>query len=58
MTKTPIYDAAWVAATLWGWPLHQRAASANASGSIIVQRLGGGRAVPTFAEITAKKHFS
>ncbi|MEM7127586.1 MAG: carbohydrate kinase family protein [Chloroflexota bacterium] len=47
------FDAGWIAATLWGWPTKERAAFANACGAIVVQRLGGGRAAPTRAEVDA-----
>jgi sugar/nucleoside kinase (ribokinase family) len=38
-------------ATLWGWPLVACAKLANAMGAAKVKKLGGGRNVPTLAEI-------
>ena len=45
------FDAAFIVATLWGWPLADCARLANAVGAAKVQKLGGGRNVPTLAEV-------
>lgn len=45
------FDAAWIAATLWGWEVSQRAQLANAVGAAKTMKLGGGRSAPTLAEI-------
>jgi sugar/nucleoside kinase (ribokinase family) len=45
------FNAAFMAATLWGWSLPDCAKLANAVGAAKVQKLGGGRNVPTLAEV-------
>lgn len=47
------FAAAFIYATLRGWPLEQVAAFANAMGAAKVQKLGSGRQVPTYAEVLA-----
>jgi sugar/nucleoside kinase (ribokinase family) len=45
------FNAAFIVARLWGWPLTTCAKLANAMGAAKVKKLGGGRNVPTLAEI-------
>ncbi len=45
------FDAAFIAANLWGWSPRKSAMLANAVGAAKVQKLGGGRSVPTLAEV-------
>lgn len=45
------FNAAFMIARLWGWPLLACARLANAMGAAKVKKLGGGRNVPTLAEI-------
>jgi sugar/nucleoside kinase (ribokinase family) len=45
------YDAGFVVGMLHGWPLMDCAKFANAVGAAKVQKLGGGRNVPTLAEV-------
>lgn len=45
------FNAAFIAAMLWGWALPDCAKLANAVGAAKVQKLGGGRNVPTPAEV-------
>ncbi len=47
------FDAAFIAAWIWGWPLGACAQLANAVGAAKVQKLGGGLSVPTLAEVQA-----
>jgi sugar/nucleoside kinase (ribokinase family) len=47
------FDAAFVAAWVWGWPLAACAQLANAAGTAKIQKLGGGLSVPTLAEVRA-----
>jgi sugar/nucleoside kinase (ribokinase family) len=47
------FNAAFMVATLWGWPLVDCASLANAAGAAKVKKLGGGRNVPTLAEVQA-----
>ncbi len=47
------FDAAFIVATLWDWPPVECARLANAVGAATVQKLGGGRSVPTLAEVKA-----
>lgn len=47
------FNAAFIAATVWGWPLAQRAKLANAVGAAKVKKLGSGRNVPTLPEVQA-----
>lgn len=47
------FNAAFMTARLWGWPLADCAKLANAVGAAKVQKLGGGRSVPTLAEVRA-----
>jgi sugar/nucleoside kinase (ribokinase family) len=45
------FNAAFIVASLWGWPLLACAKLANAMGAAKVMKLGGGRNVPTLTEI-------
>lgn len=45
------FNAAFIAGRLRGWPLADCARLANAVGAAKVQKLGGGRSVPTLAEV-------
>ncbi len=47
------FNAAFMVAQQWGWPLKECATLANAVGAAKVQKLGGGRQVPTLTEIRA-----
>jgi sugar/nucleoside kinase (ribokinase family) len=47
------FNAAFMVATLWGWPLADCAGLANAVGAAKVRKLGGGRNVPTLTEVKA-----
>jgi sugar/nucleoside kinase (ribokinase family) len=47
------FNAAFMAASLWGWPPADAARLANAVGAAKVKKLGGGRNVPTLAEVRA-----
>jgi sugar/nucleoside kinase (ribokinase family) len=45
------FNAAFMVAILWGWPPADCAKLANAVGAAKVRKLGGGRNVPTLAEV-------
>jgi ribokinase len=45
------FNAAFIVARLWGWPLTTCVKLANAVGAAKVKKLGGGRNVPTLTEI-------
>jgi sugar/nucleoside kinase (ribokinase family) len=47
------FNATFIVASLWGWPLADAARLANAVGAAKVKKLGGGRNVPTLAEVRA-----
>jgi sugar/nucleoside kinase (ribokinase family) len=47
------FNAGFMAARLWGWSLADAARLANAVGAAKVKKLGGGRNVPTLAEVRA-----
>jgi sugar/nucleoside kinase (ribokinase family) len=47
------FNAAFIVGTLWGWPPANCAKLANAVGAAKVSKLGGGRNVPTLAEVRA-----
>jgi len=47
------FNAAFMVATLWGWPPADCAKLGNAVGAAKVRKLGGGRNVPTIAEVRA-----
>ncbi len=47
------FNAAFMIARLWGWSLENCAKLANAVGAAKVQKLGGGRNVPTLSEVRA-----
>ncbi len=47
------FNAAFIIATLWGWPLTDCARLANAVGAAKVKKMGGGRNVPTLSELRA-----
>jgi len=45
------FDAGFVVGSVWGWSLSDCAQLANAVGAAKVQKLGGGRSVPTLEEV-------
>lgn len=47
------FNAAFIVASRWGWPPADCAKLANAVGAAKVKKLGGGRNVPTLAEVRA-----
>jgi len=47
------FDAAFMVGAVWGWPVVHCATLANVMGAAKVQKLGGGRNVPTLAEVQA-----
>lgn len=45
------FNAAFIVARLWGWPVADCAKLANAVGAAKVKKLGSGRSVPTLSEV-------
>ena len=46
-----VFGAAFIAATLHGWPLAERLRFSNLAAALSVQRIGGATAAPTWADI-------